>query len=101
MSMRSGSSGATRAERTTDSTRRSAGEVRSQSSVVGLVARDRSIIATCIGLISVLAWAYLIQLDRQMTSSAASETMMAKMGMTVDAPWGARDFIFTFAMWAV
>lgn len=75
--------------------------MRSQSSVVGFVSRDRSIIASCILLITALAWAYLIQLDRQMASSAASATMMANMGVTIDAPWGARDVIFTFAMWAV
>jgi predicted metal-binding membrane protein len=75
--------------------------VRSESPVAALVSRDRSIIGSCILLISALAWAYLIQLNHQMASSAASETMMAKMGMTIDAPWGARDFFFTFAMWAV
>lgn len=75
--------------------------MRSQSSVVGFVSRDRSIIASCILLITALAWAYLIQLDRQMASSAASATMMANMGVTIDAPWGARDVILTFAMWAV
>ncbi len=75
--------------------------MRSQSSVAGFVSRDRSIIASCILLITALAWAYLIQLDRQMASSAASATLMANMGMTTDAPWGARDVIFTFAMWAV
>ena len=26
---------------------------------------------------------------------------MARMEMTIDAPWDARDFFFTFAMWAV
>jgi predicted metal-binding membrane protein len=81
--------------------RRSAGEVRSQASVAGLVSRERRIIASCILLVGALAWAYLIRLDHQMASSAESQTMMAKMGMTIDASWGARDFLFTFAMWAV
>jgi predicted metal-binding membrane protein len=52
-------------------------------------------------LATALAWAYLIQLDHQMAASAASDTLMAKMGMSADASWGARDFLFTFAMWAV
>ena len=75
--------------------------MRSNSAVAGLVSRDRRIIASCILLVTALAWAYLIQLDHQMASSAAPETMMAKMGMTIESPWGARDLIFTFAMWAV
>ncbi len=73
----------------------------SKSAVAGIVSHDRRIIASCILLISALAWAYLIQLNHHMASSAASETMMAKMGMAIDAPWGARDLLFTFAMWAV
>ncbi len=75
--------------------------MRSQSPVAGLVSRDRLIIASCILLVSALAWAYLLQLDHQMVSSASSATMMAKMGMTSDAPWGVRDFALTFAMWFV
>jgi predicted metal-binding membrane protein len=81
--------------------RRSAGGVRSQTSVAGLVSRDRRIIASCILLIGALAWAYLIRLDHQMASSPASQTMMGKMEMTLDASWGARDLLFTFGMWAV
>jgi predicted metal-binding membrane protein len=75
--------------------------VRSQPSVAGLVFRDRTVIASCILLVSALAWAYLFHLDHQMASSAVSRTMMTKMEMAIDAPWGARDFFFTFAMWAV
>jgi len=70
--------------------------VRSQSPVAGALSRDRRIVASCILLISALAWAYLIQLDREM---AAPESMVAKMGMALDAPWHLRDFLFTFAMW--
>ena len=91
----------TRAERITASTPRSAGVVRSQSSVAGLLPRDRVLIASCILLITALAWAYLVHLDHQMPSSVAPETMMSKMGMAIDAPWGARDVFFTFLMWAV
>lgn len=91
----------TRPERTTDSTLRSAGGVPSQPSVAGLLSRDRTLIAGCILLISALAWAYLFHLDHQMASSTVSKTLMTKMEMANDAPWGARDFFFTFAMWSV
>jgi len=70
--------------------------VRSHSPVAGALSRDRRIVASCILLISALAWAYLIQLDREM---AVPESMVAKMGMALDAPWHLRDFLFTFAMW--
>ena len=90
----------TRPERTTDSTLRSTGGVPSQPSVAGIFSRDRTVIASCILLISALAWAYLFHLDHQMASSTVS-TVMTKMEMANDAPWGARDFLFTFAMWSV
>ena len=54
--------------------------------------RDRVVILSCVLLVTVLAWTYLVRLDH---------SMMAQMGMTMIAPWGARDFLFTFAMWAV
>jgi predicted metal-binding membrane protein len=91
----------TRAERTTASTLRSTGVVRSQSAVAGLVRRDRVVITSCIVLITALAWAYLVHLHSQMSSSEVPETMMAKMGMVINAPWGAPDVFFTFLMWAV
>jgi predicted metal-binding membrane protein len=75
--------------------------VRSYQSVAGLVSRDRTIIASCILLVSALAWVYLFHLDRQMSVDAGSDTVMARMGMTIESGWTARDFVFTFAMWAV
>ncbi|MGH7721065.1 MAG: DUF2182 domain-containing protein [Gemmatimonadaceae bacterium] len=75
--------------------------MRSPSSVAALPRRDRVLIASCILLITALAWAYLVYLDRQMSSSVEQETMMAKMGMVMDAPWGVPDVFFTFVMWAV
>lgn len=73
----------------------------SESTVVRPIRRDRVIITSCIVLITALAWAYLVHLDNQMSSSAVPETMMATMRMAIDAPWGARDVFFTFLMWAV
>jgi predicted metal-binding membrane protein len=49
---------------------------------------DRIAIATCIVVITALAWAYLFYLNRQ-------------MGMPMNMPWGARDLLFTFIMWSV
>ena len=71
--------------------------MRSEPLLAGAISRDRIIIASCIVLITLLAWAHLFQLDRQMTSADA----MAQMGMAVSASWTARDFLLTFAMWSV
>lgn len=45
-------------------------------------------IASCIVVITALAWAYLFYLRRE-------------MGMVMDMPWGARDLFFAFVMWSV
>jgi predicted metal-binding membrane protein len=64
--------------------------------------RDRVVIWTCLAVVIVLAWAYLIYLDRRMASEMEHHTMMAAMGMTVEMPpWTAADVLFTFAMWVV
>jgi predicted metal-binding membrane protein len=52
-------------------------------------------------LLTALAWAYLVRLDRQMSAAMEYDRAMAEMGMTLDAPWGAADVLFTFAMWVV
>jgi predicted metal-binding membrane protein len=59
------------------------------------------IVWACIALITVLAWTYLLHLDREMSSSMAHDRMMAEMGMTMDMPRTSADLFFTFAMWAV
>jgi predicted metal-binding membrane protein len=56
------------------------------------VHRGRVAILSCVFLITVLAWAYLIQLDRGMGMG---------MGMVMNAPWSARDVFLTFTMWSV
>jgi predicted metal-binding membrane protein len=58
------------------------------------------VIASCILLVSALAWAYLFRLDHDMASADGS-AMMTRMGMAITAPWTARDFFFNFAMWSV
>ena len=70
------------------------------SPIVVFPSRERVLIAGCIVVICTLAWAYLIHLHHQMSSATGSE-MMTRMGMKMDAPWGAADFFFTFSMWAV
>lgn len=63
--------------------------------------RDRILISVCLLLITVLAWVYLIRLERQMTASMDHGVMMAEMGMAMDVSWSAADVALTFAMWAV
>jgi predicted metal-binding membrane protein len=63
--------------------------------------RDRVIISSCLVLLTALAWAYLIHLDRQMSAAMAHDRMMAEMGMTMDMPWGVADVFLAFAMWTV
>jgi predicted metal-binding membrane protein len=69
--------------------------------VAALSRRDRLVIWICLGLVTALAWAYLVHLGRQMSASMAHDSMMADMGMTMDMPWTATDVFFTFTMWAV
>ena len=66
-----------------------------------LSTRERVLIPACITLITALAWAYLVHLDRQMSFEMEHDKMMAAMGMTMQMPWTAADVFFTFAMWAV
>jgi len=62
---------------------------------------DRIRISASIALVTILAWAYLVHLDHQMSAAMQDARMMAAMGMTVDKPWTLADGWFTFAMWAV
>jgi predicted metal-binding membrane protein len=75
--------------------------VRSAAPVPALARRDRILISTCLGLVIVLAWGYLVHLDRQMSSSIQYDRMMEEMGMTMSGPWTATDVFFTFVMWVV
>ena len=63
--------------------------------------RDRIVISSCLVLLTALAWAYLIRLDRGMSAAMEHDQMMADMGMVMDMPWKATDVILGFAMWAV
>ncbi len=81
--------------------RRFRGGVRSLSAVAVAPRRDRILICSCVAVITALAWAYLVHLDRQMSSSMQHDAMMAEMGMTMNAPWTTVDLALTFAMWTV
>lgn len=69
--------------------------------VPALHRRDRALIVTCIVLITALAWAWLVRLNRQMAGTAREDTLMAGMGMVMNQPWGAGDLLLTFVMWSV
>ncbi len=56
--------------------------------------RYRAGIASCIVVVTALAWAYLLQIDRRMTA-------MSKMGMVSGVPWGASEVFLAFVMWTV
>src|SRR2546421_2101731 len=82
-----------------DSTRPSPGGA--HSLIAALPRRDLVLISTCIVIVTALAWAYLVHLDRQMSASMAHDRMMAEMGMSMDMPWTPADALLTFAMWVV
>lgn len=63
--------------------------------------RDRVVISTCLVLLTALAWAYLLHLDREMSAAMEHDRMMAEMGMTMAMPWQAADVLLAIAMWAV
>jgi predicted metal-binding membrane protein len=60
-----------------------------------------AIILGSMAALTILAWAYLLHLDRQMSEAMAYEIQMADMGMSMHAPWTIADGWFTFGMWAV
>jgi predicted metal-binding membrane protein len=69
--------------------------------------RDRLIVASALGTIAVLAWAYVLWLavDMNMDGMNMSGFRMVPAGMGMmapaAAPWSAVEFAFVFVMWAV
>jgi predicted metal-binding membrane protein len=69
--------------------------------------RDRLVVASSLGVIAALAWAYVLWLAADMDMDAASmsglQTIPAGMQMMAPAaaPWSAVEFAFVFVMWAV
>jgi predicted metal-binding membrane protein/glyoxylase-like metal-dependent hydrolase (beta-lactamase superfamily II) len=69
--------------------------------------RDRLIVAGALGVIAVLAWAYVLWLAADMDMGGMNMSgfrmVPAGMGMMTPAatPWSAVEFAFVFVMWAV
>jgi predicted metal-binding membrane protein len=69
--------------------------------------RDRLIVASALGMIAALAWAYVLWLavDMNMDGMNMSGFRMVPAGMGMmapaAAPWSAVEFAFVFVMWAV
>src|SRR5215472_17440334 len=67
--------------------------------------RDRLIVASALGAIVLLAWAYVLWLaaDMEMGGMDMSGYRMVPAGLMLPAgaPWGAVEFALVFAMWAV
>lgn len=81
--------------------RRSPGRVPDLAPVAAIPRRDRVLISICLIVITALAWAYLIRLDRLMSQAMEYDTAMAAMGMTLDASWTIVDAWFAFLMWLI
>jgi predicted metal-binding membrane protein len=69
--------------------------------IATLPRRDLLLILTCLIAMTALAWTYLFHLARAMQSAMAQSSMMAAMGMAMNARWTAADVFLTFAMWTV
>src|SRR5687767_12419661 len=69
--------------------------------------RDRLIVASALGVIAALAWAYVLWLTADMDMDGMNMSgfrmVPAGMGMMAPAaaPWSAVEFAFVFVMWAV
>ena len=75
--------------------RLSTGNMYSETTLEMVLKRDRAIVITGISGISVTAWAYMFYLAFDMRN------LGHEMSMPQIQSWGAVDFIFIFAMWAV
>lgn len=77
------------------------------STLETVLRRDRLIVASALGLIAALAWAYVLWLAADMDMDGMNmrgfRMVPAGMGMMapVAAPWSVVEFAFVFVMWAV
>jgi predicted metal-binding membrane protein len=62
--------------------------------------RDRAVVLAALGVIVVLAWAYLVGMALDMRAMPDMESAMGA-AMTAMAPWSAADVLAMFVMWAV
>src|SRR5688500_4669901 len=79
----------------------------SDGTLEAVLRRDRLVVASALGLIAALAWAYVIWLaaDMDMGGMDMSGFRMVPAGIGMmapaTAPWSAVEFAFVFVMWAV
>lgn len=55
----------------------------------------------CLFAITVLAWCYLVYLDRQAADGEGQHAMMAGIDMAMQRSWSGADLFATFVMWIV
>lgn len=78
-----------------------------EGALEALLRRDRLIVASALGVITALAWAYVLWLaaDMDMDGMNMSGFRMVPAGMGLmapaAAPWSVVEFAFVFVMWAV
>jgi hypothetical protein len=79
----------------------------SDAALAAVLRRDRAIVAACLVVLILLAWAYVVWLADAMEMGGMDLTgfRMIPAGsglmMPADAPWHAIEFAFVFAMWTV
>src|ERR1700739_1775393 len=75
--------------------------------LAAVLKRDRVIVAACLVVLILLAWAYIVWLadDMEMGGMDMTGFRMIPAGnglmMPVDAPWHAIEVVVVFAMWIV
>lgn len=62
--------------------------------------RHRILILTCLAIVAVLAWTYLVVLERRMSAPSSGDAAMISMSMRA-TPWTLADLLFTFLTWTV
>jgi len=75
--------------------------VQDLTSIERLVRRDRLIASLALGLITLLAWVYLVRMAASMRAASNEAEIHAAMGMTNMVAWSWQDSIALFVMWAV
>src|SRR3954468_10290224 len=75
--------------------------------LAAVLRRDRAVVLTCLTMLVVIAWSYVLwlALDMDMGGMEMPEFRMIPAGMglmmPVTAPWQEIEFAFVFVMWAV
>src|SRR5260370_16446016 len=79
----------------------------SDAALAAVLKRDRAIVAACLVVLILLAWAYIVWVadDMEMGGMDMTGFRMIRAGrglmMAGDAPWHTIEFAFVFVMWAV